>query len=136
MEGITLGQVAIWVAFAVALITGIKYLISNMKSGVTALFRDEFKSLDEKFKSLGERMEKLENKIGDVETRMGDKIDRSNMGSCKNFIVGRISKIENGESLSEIEAERFWEEYDFYIKHKGNSYIKNKVEQLQKEGKL
>ena len=136
MEGITLGQVALFVAFLVALITGIKYLITNMKSGVTALFRDEFKSLDEKFKSLGERMEKLEKKIGDVETRMGEKIDRANIESCKNFIVGRISKVENGEALSEIEAERFWEEYDFYIKHNGNSYIKNKVEQLQKEGKL
>lgn len=136
MEGITLGQVAIWVAFAVALITGIKYLISNMKSGVTALFRDEFKSLDEKFKSLGERMEKLENKIADVDTRMGDKLDRANIESCKNFIVGRIAIIDRGESLGEVEAERFWEEYDYYIKHNGNSYIKNKVEQLQKEGKL
>ena len=136
MEGITLGQVAIGIAFIVALITGLKYLTTSFKSGVTALFRDEFKSLDEKFKSLGERMEKLEKKIGDVETRMGEKIDRANIESCKNFIVGRISKVENGEALSEIEAERFWEEYDFYIDHNGNSYIKKKVEQLQKEGKL
>ena len=136
MEGITLGQVAIGIAFIVALITGVKYLTTSFKSGVTALFRDEFKSLDEKFKALGERMEKLENKITDVDTRMGEKLDRANIESCKNFIVGRIAIIDRGESLGEVEAERFWEEYDFYIKHNGNSYIKNKVEQLQKEGKL
>lgn len=58
------------------------------------------------------------------------------LDNAKNYIVPFIVKIERGEAIGDIELERFHEEYDYYIKHGGNSYIKSRVEKLQKEGKL
>ena len=58
------------------------------------------------------------------------------LDNAKNYIVPFIVKIERCEPIGDIELERFHEEYDYYIKHGGNSYIKSRVEKLQKEGKL
>lgn len=58
------------------------------------------------------------------------------LDNAKNYIVPFIAKLERGEPISEIELERFHEEYDYYVKHGGNSYIKERVEKLKKEGKL
>lgn len=38
--------------------------------------------------------------------------------------------------MSETEAERFWEQYEHYKASGGNTYIKNRIERLQAEGKL
>ena len=58
------------------------------------------------------------------------------LDNAKNYIVPFIAKLERGEPISEIELERFHEEYGYYIDHGGNSYIKERVKKLEKEGKL
>lgn len=58
------------------------------------------------------------------------------LDNAKNYIVPFIARLEREEAISEIELERFHEEYTFYIDHGGNSYIKERVEKLKKEGKL
>lgn len=136
MEGITLGEVAVTLAFIVALLTGGKYLISSVKSGVSKLLRDEFKALDDKLKQLNDRIGELDKKIDGVDNKLDEKINNVDMESCKNFLVLRISSIERGDAMSEVELERFWEQYDYYRSHDGNSYIKHKVEQLERNGKL
>lgn len=125
MENITLGQVAIGLAFIVALITGLKTLYASVKKGMTALFRDEFKGLDEKFKGLSDHIEKLEASIAGVDKE-----------ATKNYLVMQISQIEKGIPMGDIESERFWEQFEKYTKAGGNSYIKRKVEQLKEEGKI
>lgn len=136
MEGITLGEVAVTLAFIVALLTGGKYLISSIKSGVSKLLKDEFESLNNKLKSINERIDGLDKKIDAVDTKLDEKINNVDMESCKNFLVVRMSAIERGDKMSEVELERFWEQYDYYCNHGGNSYIKHKVVQLERDGKL
>ena len=58
------------------------------------------------------------------------------MDNAKDYIVPFIARLERGEPISDIELERFWEEYHFYRDNNGNSYIKSRVEKLQKDGKL
>lgn len=58
------------------------------------------------------------------------------LDNAKNYIVPFIAKFERGEPVSDIELERFHEEYSWYCEHGGNSYIKSRVDKLQKEGKL
>lgn len=58
------------------------------------------------------------------------------LDNAKNYIVPFIARLEREEAISEIELERFHEEYAFYIDHGGNSYIKERVEKLKKDGKL
>lgn len=58
------------------------------------------------------------------------------LDSAKDYLVLFLARVERGEPVDNIEVERFHERYSFYIDHGGNSYIKDKVEKLKKDGKL
>lgn len=58
------------------------------------------------------------------------------LDNAKNYLVPFLSKVERGEPCDEIELERFHEEYQFYVSHGGNSYVKSRVEKLKKTGKI
>lgn len=58
------------------------------------------------------------------------------LDNAKNYIVPFIAKLERGEAISDIELERFHEEYSWYCDHGGNSYIKSRVDKLRDEHKL
>lgn len=118
MENLTLGQVAVAVAFLGALIAGVKYLLAEAKTWIT-------ESMKKQMDAFSVKIEALEDKISDVD-----------MQTCKNYLVVRIAEVENGKKPTEVEKERFYEQYEHYIKIGGNSYIKKKVEQLESEGKL
>lgn len=62
-------------------------------------------------------------------------IDKVEQNNCKNFLVQIISAAGRRE-LSSAEKERFWENFDTYVKLGGNSYIHSEAERLKKEGKL
>ena len=100
MEQITLGDIATWAAFIVALGGSVAAIIRGVKKVVEKLLLPL--SLD----------------------------------NAKNYLVPFLSKVERGEPCDEIELERFHEEFTFYTSHGGNSYIKSRVNKLQKEGKL
>ena len=71
-------------------------------------------------------MDKLESKMSVVD-----------MESCKNYLTDHLSRMDSGYyPLSDIEKERFWEQYEHYKNIGGNSYIRRRVEQLQEDGKL
>ncbi len=100
MEQITLGDLARWAAFVVALGGSIATIIRGVKKAVEAIILPL--SLD----------------------------------NAKNYLVPFLSKVERGEPVDEIELERFHEQFEHYRQIGGNSYIKAKVEKLQKAGKL
>ena len=118
MENITIGQIGLAVTFLVGLISGIGYLHKQMKVWIADALSDQLKA------------------IGDKINELNDHIDDVDMNSTKNFLVARLSDVESGQPLSEIEAERFWEQYEHYHKIGGNSYIDQKVEKLRSMGKL
>ena len=117
MEEITLGQVGIGLAFLVALITGVSYMNDRLKAWLNT-------SLKENFDGVNKHIDDLETKITSVD-----------MEQTKSFLVRCIGDIEKGE-ISEIEKQRFYEQYEHYRKMDGNTYIKHKVEQLEAEGKI
>ena len=118
MENLTISQIAVAVAFLGALIAGVKYLLTEAKTWIS----DSMKSQMDAFSI---KIDALESKIGDVD-----------MQTCKNYLVVRLAEIENGKDPTEVEKERFYEQYEHYMKIGGNSYIKKKVEQLESDGKL
>ena len=118
MEQITLGDIATWAAFIAALCGSVAAIVTLLKKTFTKLFKEQMKDIDE-------RLKKHESTIA--------KIDMEN---CKNFLVSFLVKVEHEDVTDEIETQRFWEEYEHYVTIGGNSYIRNKVDKLVKEGKL
>ena len=59
-ENITMGQVAAFVAFVVALYAGVKYLKKELKDAITEMLKDEFRSVDEKLDKDNRRLNDLE----------------------------------------------------------------------------
>ena len=125
MEGITLGQIGLAVAFLVSIITGIGYLKKNLKDWINTALEDRFDAVDEKITV-------LEGKIDDI----GDQISIVDRESTKNFLVRFLASVEHGNPIDEVERLRFYEEYEHYTKIGGNSYIREKVEKLKTDGKL
>ena len=113
MEQITLGQAAAALALIVAVITGIKYLGKTLKDGLNSAFKEQFKPFEAKQDEILKRL---------------DSVDLEN---CKNFLVTFLAEVGRGEVKDETEMQRFWEEYEHYQKLGGNSYIRNKVEELK-----
>lgn len=107
MQAINLDSVGLFVAYLVALITGVKYLK----------------------KTLGEWIDKALKPVN-------ESIKEVDMNACKNYLVSFLSDVEKDKTIDEIEKERFWEQYEHYQKIGGNSYITRKVEALKNEGKL
>lgn len=82
-------------------------------------------AVDENFKALN-----------DTIMEINSKVEKNTMESCKNFLVRCLADIDRGDSLTETESQRFKEQYDYYIRHDGNTYIKDKYEKSKAEGKL
>lgn len=118
VENITLGVISASIIFLAGLIGGIKYLRSVLKESLTEMFKDQFDAINDKLDD------------------MDEKIERVDMQSCKNFLVRFLADVERGNLTNSSETQRFWEEYEHYLNSGGNSYIKEWVEKLKKEGKL
>ncbi len=124
MENITVGQIAVTIAFIVALLSGIAALKKSIKSGIEAALKDKFDSIE---KSQKEKFESLEKSQAEILKRL-DSVDLEN---CKNYLVTFLSEAARGEQKDETEIQRFWEEYEHYVSKGGNSYIKHKVDELK-----
>ncbi len=118
MENITIGEISLGLGLLVSLISGAIFINSKLKTYIGSQLKDEFKQLNDRFDGIDNRL---------------DKVD---MESCKNFLVRYLSDVEKDRRIDEIEKERFYEQYEHYQDIGGNSYIKQKVEKLQAEGKL
>ena len=118
MEELTMADIGLLVGYLVALISGIAFLLSKIKSWLKVALKDEFEPINKNINN------------------MRDEVKEVDMNACKNFLVRSLGDIEKGVPLDEIEKERLWEQYEHYQKIGGNSYIKRKVENLQEQGKL
>lgn len=112
IQNLTLLDIGLIVAFIVGLIEGVKKLKKMIKDFFKGLLDDQFAALN---------------------VRLND-IDKQ---TCKNFLVRYLADIERGELIYDAEQQRFWEEYDHYVDElHENSYVKEWVAKLKKEGKL
>jgi len=119
VKNITLLDISVIVLFVVGLIRGVQELKKSIKEFLEKLLADQFKEVN--------------NKLNDMQSSI-NVLDKQ---ACKNFLVRYLADIERGNIIYDSERERFWEEYDHYIKDLGeNSFIKEWVARLKEEGKL
>lgn len=118
MENITIGQIAVALAFLAGLITSVSVVSKHIKTFLTNALQEQLSA----FKSEIEQVSK--------------KVDNVDLESCKNYLVTFLSDVEKGNAIDEIEKERFFEQYQHYQELGGNSYIRRKIEQLEAEKRL
>ena len=120
MENITIGQIAVALAFLAALIAGGVKIKDAVKKWLESL-------LKEKFDESKRENERILTEISGLKQDL-KKVDLEN---CKNYLVTFLAEVERGEVKDAIELQRFWEEYERYAAKGGNSYIKEKVQKLK-----
>ena len=118
MENLTLQEVSFGITFLVGFIGGVTFLYKSIKGFLEKIIKEQYAPIQQSLNDL---------KVN---------VERVDMESCKNFLVRCLGDFENGVKLSDIEQERFWEEYEHYLRNGGNSYVKHRVEKLQAENKL
>lgn len=118
MESVTIGQIALIIAFIVSLIKGVEYLYTLASKTATKWLKSCLTPIQDKLDAIDE------------------KTDSIDLSGCKNFLVRFLADVEQGNKIDEVERERFYEVYEHYTKLGGNSYIHDKVEKLKKENKL
>lgn len=118
MDGWTIGAIVAGIGVILTLISGLKKLDENLKGYVRSAMKEETEDLKKDISGIKAQLTKVD------------------LESCKNYLVAQIAAVDRGEKMSDTQAERFWEQYGHYKDTGGNSYIKHKVETLQKEGKL
>lgn len=118
MESITLGQVAVALAFVISLIGSVGYLKTHIEGWISQAMRPQIDEVKAQLNDLSERISTVDQE------------------ATKNFLVEFLSDLERSGTSDEVELARFWEQYEHYVDAGGNSYIKRKVEQLKSEGKL
>lgn len=119
VKNITLLDISVIVLFVVGLIRGVQELKKSIKEFLEKLLADQFKEVN--------------NKLNDMQSSI-TVLDKQ---ACKNFLVRYLADIERGNIIYDSERQRFWEEYDHYIKDLGeNSFVKEWVARLKEEGKL
>ena len=117
MEQLTLGQISVAIAFIVAFIGGVKYIITDMKKIMT------------------KALEPTNNKIDSLEKKLTNEIRKSDMNATKNYLVSCIHDIKTN-NFDETSKQRFWEQYEHYVNLGGNTYIQKEVDRLRKEGMI
>lgn len=125
MENVTVGQIAVVIAFIAALITGGVKIKDAVKKWLENLLKEKFDAASKETKLLSSKIDQIEKRLDDVD-----------LENCKNYLVTFLSEVKRGEIKDEIEKQRFWEEYEHYINKGGNSYIHRDVEELKQKGKI
>lgn len=118
MEKITVGQISATLGIIVALISSVLFIKARLKDVLGMLFKEQLELIDNKIESIN------------------DHINKVDLENCKNFLIMFLASLENGDEKTEIEYERFYEEYKHYKDLGGNSYVERRVEQFKAEGKL
>lgn len=119
MENITLGQVVASTAFLIALIGGWVQLKKWTTTAIKEILKDELGTINEELKTLHAEIKKEDKE------------------KTKNYLVSRLADAERGQEWSDIERQRFYEQYDHYRKDlNGNTYIETEVKHLEQTGKI
>ena len=120
MEGLTIGEIAGAVALIAGIIGGLTVIVKLVGKYATRWLQVNLKPINDKIDSQMENSRKFR------------------LGYYQDFLANFMSDLEKGVKKSEVEMENFYKNYDIYTSptYQGNTFIKEKYEQLKKSGKI
>lgn len=125
IENVTIGEILLCLSVIGAIVAGVakvKKAFESFKKAINGWVTEELKP---QFVLINERLDNLEKRN-----------ERQDMENVKNYLVLFMADIERNDKPDEVELLRFEEQYEYYTKKGGNSYIHRKYKKLKDEGKL
>ena len=116
------------VVFFVSYLIAVQYLKSKMTDAVKEVNKEDFEDVNQ-------TIEDLKKDMNDRFDGVNKRIDKSDLESCRNFLVHAMVDIDGGIADDAL-IHRFWDELDHYHNEKQNSYIDTRVQALIDDGKL
>lgn len=111
MENITIGQISTFLGILAGIITSGSIIIVFIQKSLKKLIKNELEPISTQIKNL-------------------------DVSQCKNFLVGFLADVEQGNELDKVELERAYEIYDHYINDlKQNSYMHKRWEEIMENKK-
>ena len=136
LESITLGQVAIALAFVVALWKSLDFIKEKHTSSIKKMIEACWTTHDEKIVSMineqNKKISSIQDSLNDTKSHMVELA----LISQKNFLTRCFNDLENNVGLSDVIIERIADSYKLYIESGGNGYIKAEFEKLKEQGKI
>lgn len=128
MENITLGQIALAIAFLLSIFGNITNLIKTIKSPID-------KKLEKVIEPINKKIDSLNEKIDNMEKEHMKKLNDLKIDSIRNDLVNYMSLAEENIITPKTKIDMY-SLYDTYCQMGGNSYVHDKWEKLKKEGKI
>ena len=100
-----------------------------------AEFESIKKSNDKKIEELWSDMNKQLEELKKNQKELEEKQEEAAIEACKNFLVHAMNDIKKGAD-DEVLKERIHDAHKWYRKHKQNSYVDARFDELVREGKL
>ena len=109
VEDITIGQINAFLGILAGIITSGSIIIVFIQKSLKKLIKNELEPISTQIKNL-------------------------DVSQCKNFLVGFLADVEQGNELDKVELERAYEIYDHYTNDlKQNSYIHKRWQELMEK---
>lgn len=118
MEGVTLSQISMVLAFVVGLIGSVEFISIRLKNWFKKALNDELKPIMDEVKNIREDM------------------DERTLSRCKGDLVSLMSRIQTGYVPTHEEKWLLYETKEKYNSLGGDSYVDDMFNNLKKEGKI
>jgi hypothetical protein len=140
MDGITIGQIAITLAYiagiigSIGVIGGVITKIWNhFHNNEKHLILEEMENMEKRILS---RMEESDKAINERIDSLGEDVSLINVSQCKSYLVRYLADVERGIAVDVCETERAYEVMDIYTnKLHQNSYIHKRWEEVMEKDK-
>jgi len=130
MDNITIGDIRGFLTIVVGLITSTGIIVTTLKKLLKTTLKEELKPIEDE---LNRSVSELKDELVEIKTDVKE-VDRQ---ATKNYLSKCLNDIRQGQTLSETNMQRFYENFDRYTNVLGgNSYLHKEFEDLRKEGKL
>ena len=117
----------------IAIISGLCVAIPNIIATITSNKKNNIENVKNEIKG---SIKDTERTIKADITKVRNSLSEETLNRCKVDLINVMSRIQNGQSITEEERRILIEEKEQYNKLGGNSYVDDMFERLKKEGKL
>ena len=126
MENITLGQIATWLAFIVALWGSVGFLAKKISDSSAKAINDALKPTNDKIDQLAKKVDSVEEKLGEQIVALDKRFTRDR--------ILQMVEVAEKNGMNDIDQKEFFTLCDYYNNDlgDGDSYVATKINEVKR----